>query len=98
MTDSPQTPSHTLTSVMAHLRALVEATGPSGSEEDVVRQVVAAARPLADSVEVDAFGNVVAVRHASREGARRCILSAHMDEIGFRVLGIEPGGFLSTLR
>lgn len=92
MTDS--TPNSALTSVMNHLRVLVEATGPSGSEEDVVQLVVKAARPYADSLDVDAFGNVIAVRRAAQESARRCIISAHMDEVGFRVYKIRPDGFL----
>jgi putative aminopeptidase FrvX len=81
-------------SVMKHLHRLVQATGPSGSEEDVIRIVAELARPYADSIEVDAFGNVTAIRRAAQEGARRCIVSAHMDEIGFRVRKIEPDGFL----
>lgn len=85
----PQPPS-----VLTHLRRLVGATGPSGSEEDVVRLVVEAARPLADRLSVDAFGNVVAVRHAAQPEARSCVISAHMDEVGFRVRQIEAGGFL----
>ena len=80
--------------LIAHLRRLVEATGPSGSEEDVVRLIVEAARPLADELSVDTFGNVVATRHAAQPGARRCVISAHMDEIGFRVRQIDPNGFL----
>ena len=79
---------------MQHLRDLVALTGPSGSEEDVTRAIVRAARALADSVEVDAFGNVIAVRHAATPDARRCIIAAHMDEIGFRVRKIEADGFL----
>ncbi|ULH17056.1 M20/M25/M40 family metallo-hydrolase (plasmid) [Deinococcus sp. KNUC1210] len=81
-------------SVMTYLRRLVELTGPSGSEEDVVRRVAEFARPYADSTEIDAFGNVIAIRRAAQEGARQCIISAHMDEIGFRVRKIEADGFL----
>jgi len=80
--------------VMAHLRRLVEATGPSGSEEDVVRLVAELARPYADSLEIDALGNVIAIRRAAQENARQCVISAHMDEIGFRVLKVEADGFL----
>ena len=87
-------PTSSWPSLLGHLRALVEATGPSGSEEDVVRRVVKAARPYADSLEVDAFGNVIAIRRAAQEGARRCIISAHLDEVGFRVYKIGAGGFL----
>ncbi|GGO31916.1 peptidase M42 [Deinococcus humi] len=84
----------TLTSVINHLRTLVEATGPSGSEEDVVQLVVNAVRPHADTLDVDAFGNVVVVRRAAHDDARRCIISAHMDEVGFRVYKIGADGFL----
>ena len=87
-------PERQQSTVMKHLRRLVEATGPSGSEEDVIRIVADLARPYADSIEIDAFGNVTAVRRAAQEGARQCVVSAHMDEIGFRVRKIEPGGFL----
>ncbi|MBZ9715904.1 M42 family metallopeptidase [Deinococcus multiflagellatus] len=80
--------------VIAHLRQLVRLTGPSGSEGDVVRAVYRAASALADEVRVDAFGNVIAVRRAAAEGARRLLLAAHMDEVGFRVRQITPGGFL----
>jgi len=81
-------------SSLKYLQRLVEPTGPSGSEEDVMRLVAELARPLSDELRVDPLGNVIAIRHASDEDARRCIISAHMDEVGFRVNYIEPDGFL----
>ena len=83
-----------LSSSLKYLQRLVEPTGPSGSEEDVVRLVTELARPLSDEVRVDHLGNVIAIRRASDEHARRCIISAHMDEVGFQVSYIEPDGFL----
>ncbi|MGY2895555.1 M42 family metallopeptidase [Deinococcus sp. UYEF24] len=80
--------------IISHLRDLVALTGPSGCEEDVARALLRAARPLADSVEVDAFGNVVAVRRAAAEGARRLLIAAHTDEVGFRVRQVTAQGFL----
>ncbi|GGK30227.1 peptidase M42 [Deinococcus malanensis] len=79
---------------LAHLRQLVRLTGPSGSEEDIIRAVHRAASALADHTEMDAFGNVIAIRRAATEGARRMIVAAHMDEVGFRVRQITPTGFL----
>ena len=81
-------------SSLKYLQRLVEPTGPSGSEEDVVRLVAELARPLCDELKIDAVGNVIAIRRAADEQARRCIISAHMDEVGFRVSYIEPDGFL----
>lgn len=80
--------------VRRYLQHLVEVTGPSGSEEDVVTRVVEAARPVSDTLRVDAFGNVIATRRAAQSGARTCLISAHMDEIGFRIAHIEHDGFL----
>lgn len=79
--------------VIEYLRDLVALTGPSGVEEDVVRTVVELVRPLVDTVRVDALGNVHAERQG-QPGMPRALLAAHMDEVGFRVKGIEPGGFL----
>jgi tetrahedral aminopeptidase len=80
--------------ILRYLRPLVALTGPSGSEEDVVRALVGLATPNADSVSVDAAGNVVAIRRAADPDARRLIIAAHTDEVGFGVRQILPGGFL----
>ena len=80
--------------VLEYLQELVQLTGPSGVEEDVIRAIVRLARPLSDAVEIDAFGNVFATRQAPDPDARRLVLATHMDEIGFRVRKIEENGFL----
>src|SRR6185312_10748547 len=79
---------------LEYLRELVALTGPSGTEQDVIQAIARLARPFADSVEVDALGNLIVVRRAADPRARHCVLAAHMDEIGFRVRAIEPDGFL----
>jgi endoglucanase len=74
------------------VRELTEAYGPSGHEEqvrDIIRRHVEGS---ADRVEVDALGNLIAVR--GPEGGRRMMLAAHMDEIGVVVTRIDEGGFL----
>ena len=83
-----------MATVLEYLRELVALTGPSGSEEEVVRAIARLARPLADSVELDALGNLIVVRAAARPEARRLALAAHMDEVGFRVRAVEPDGYL----
>jgi endoglucanase len=79
---------------LEYLRELVALTGPSGTEQDVIQAIARLARPLADTIELDALGNLIVVRQAADAQARRCVLAAHMDEIGFRVRAIEPDGFL----
>lgn len=81
--------------LLNRLRDLVNLTGPSGQEEPVARHVVKVLgdEGLADEVQVDALGNVIAIRRG-RPGGRSLVLSAHMDEIGFIVRKIEADGYL----
>jgi tetrahedral aminopeptidase len=79
---------------LEYLRALVDLNGVSGAEEDVIRAMVRMARPLADQVEVDPFGNVIATRNAEAPEARRVAVAVHMDEVGYRIRAIEENGFL----
>ena len=75
------------------LRDLSRLYGISGFEQAVVRYTRERFAPLADEIETDRYGNVTAVKHG-REPRPRLMVSAHMDEIGFIVKGIEPQGFL----
>jgi putative aminopeptidase FrvX len=82
------------TSAIDYLRELVDLSGPSGAEEDVIRAIARRVRPLVDTLELDPFGNLIAVRRGAAPDARRCAIAAHMDEIGFRVRKIEEDGYL----
>lgn len=48
--------------------------------------------PLVDDLRVDVMGNVIGVRR--RPGARKVMVAAHMDEIGFYVKFIDEKGFV----
>ena len=77
--------------LLAELAAL---DGPAGFEGPVVRRLVELLRPLADDVQVDRFGNVIATRHG-RDGAGAgpsLMIAAHADEIGAVVRAFEPDG------
>lgn len=75
------------------LRDLVALHGAPGFEQNVVAYFRDRTRALADSVDVDRYGNVTAVRRGRTE-QRRLMISAHLDEIGFIVKAIEHNGFL----
>lgn len=73
------------------VKRLVEAYGPTGSEE-VVRELIAAeVKPYVDELQVDALGNLIAIK---RGGARKLMVASHMDEIGVMVTHIDEHGFL----
>lgn len=79
--------------IRASLRDLVALHGAPGFEQDLVGYFRRRVESLADSVSVDRYGNVTAVK-TGRQAGPRLMLSAHLDEIGFIVKGIEPNGFL----
>ncbi len=74
------------------LKALSEASGVSGYEDEVRRIVQEKFAALADEVRVDAMGNVIALkRGAGPEPRRRIMLAGHMDEIGLIVTALDKG-------
>jgi len=75
------------------LRDLLELHGVSGFEQPLVGYFERRVADLADDVGVDRYGNVTAIVRGRHERPR-LMLSAHLDEIGFIVKGIEPSGFL----
>ncbi len=67
--------------------------GVSGFE-DAVRDVIRTyAKPYADRMEEDPAGNLMVYRKGT-EGAKTVMVSAHMDEVGFLVKGIQADGTL----
>jgi endoglucanase len=73
------------------LQRLSDAFGVSGFEDEArnaLREIVA---PLVDDVRIDTLGNLIATR---RGDGPTLMLDAHIDEIGFMVSHIEPGGYL----
>jgi endoglucanase len=74
------------------LKRLCDAPGISGREDAVRAIVLAELEGLVDSIEIDALGNVIAVKKGS--GGPRVAISGHVDEIGFYVKHIDERGFL----
>ncbi|MFW6115970.1 MAG: M42 family metallopeptidase [Chloroflexota bacterium] len=82
--------------MMTILRELSDAFGVSGNEDDVRSIILDAVRDHVDEVEIDALGNVLAVKHGTAEDPMRVMLAAHMDEIGLMVVGHDDDGFLKV--
>lgn len=73
------------------LTALCSASGPSGFEAAPAQAAAELLRPLVDEVRTDRLGNVIGLRRCGKPGAKRLVLDAHLDEVGFMVLAIEEG-------
>lgn len=76
------------------LSQLTETPGVSGREERVRTLLNEHLSPISNEVTVDRLGNLIA--RIPGKGPRVALL-AHMDEVGFLVSKIEPGGFLRVM-
>ena len=77
---------------MELLEELSNACAVSGNEREVRRIVRREIQPAADSFEVDALGNAIAVKKAKTSEFVRVMIAAHMDEIGFMLVNEEDPG------
>jgi len=77
------------------IEALTNAFGPSGFEDEVIREVKNWCQGL--DVENDAMYNVYASMKNKKKGRPVIMLDAHLDECGFMVQSILENGLLSIL-
>ena len=79
------------------LRRLTEAHGVPG-QEDAVRAIVKQELGRVCELSVDTMGNMFCLKRATRKpkkgAAKKLMLAAHMDEIGFVVKYIDGSGYL----
>lgn len=78
------------------LKEICEVAGAPGFEERVRKLVLKEIKDLVDEVTVDSMGNVIAIKRAKSTivSPKKCMVVAHMDEIGFIVTHIDDKGFL----
>jgi tetrahedral aminopeptidase len=88
------------------LKKLCETPGIASREDRVRELVISEMRPLVDLISIDAMGSVIGIKKATKKKsaskkkggkpapARRVMLAAHMDEIGFIVKFIDDRGFI----
>lgn len=78
------------------LKKLTNAVSVSGAEEDVSNVIRELIKDCADEIKNDALGNLIAVKKSGKADAKKIMMAAHMDEIGFMVNFIEDSGFIKT--
>ena len=72
-------------------RELCALSGPSGFEGAAADRAEELLLPLVDEVRRDAMGNVLGFRSCGKTGAKRLLLDAHLDEVGFIVTEVCEG-------
>ena len=85
------------TSLWTILQTLVETPGPSGSEHVIREKIKAEIQGHADEVYTDALGNLIVRKGALKEGGKRIMISAHVDEIGLMITHVDDNGFARFL-
>ena len=74
------------------LEKLCNVIAISGDEGEVRKIVLEEIKPYTDEVNVDAVGNVLALKHGSGKKRTRVMLDAHMDEVGFMIVADDGEG------
>ncbi|MBN2470342.1 MAG: M42 family peptidase, partial [Anaerolineae bacterium] len=76
------------------LKELSEAIGVSGAEDDVRAIILKAIKGHVEDIQIDPMGSVLAVKRGSAPSADdpRVMIAAHMDEVGFMVMGVDGDG------
>lgn len=75
------------------LLKLVSIPGPSGAESACAEAIKAEMQGVVDEITTDVMGNLICLKKG-KGGGKKIMLSAHMDQIGFVVTGIEENGFV----
>ncbi len=76
------------------LKQLCALNGVSSWEDEVRDFIVEQVRPYADSIRVDALGNLIVFKHGKVHSGNDLLFSAHMDEVGLMITRIEEDGCL----
>jgi len=74
------------------IKELTNLRGVSGDEGAVRDFIISQIAPYADEIKVDSIGNLIALKKG--DSAKKIMLSAHTDEVGFIISEITEKGFL----
>ena len=77
------------------LKNICETPGAPGFEQRIRQLIIQKVKPFVDHWEVDNLGNIIAVKHSLKNPkAKKVMIAAHIDEIGFIVKYIDEKGFI----
>jgi len=76
------------------LTRVCKTPGAPGYEQRIREDIIEIVMPYVDTVEVDAMGNVHAIKKSATPGAKKVLVAAHMDEISFITTHIDDDGYV----
>ncbi|WP_416197962.1 MAG: Endoglucanase [Sporanaerobacter sp.] len=75
------------------LKELTEAFGVSGNEGEVRSVIIDEIKDYVDELKVDKIGNIIAYKKGKID-LPKLMITAHMDEVGLMITGIDKSGLL----
>ena len=76
------------------LKKLVNTVSVSGHEDEISKVISSLIKNCDCEINNDALGNLIVLKKSKKTDAKKIMLAAHMDEIGFIVTFIDDSGFL----
>lgn len=76
------------------LKKICEESGAPGFEKKIRDLVLKEIKSLVDEIQIDNIGNVIAIKRSGIKDAKKVMVAAHMDEIGFIITHIDDNGYL----
>lgn len=77
------------------IKNLCALDGISGRESAVRDYIISQIKDYATDIMVDPLGNLLVYKKGAKEGNKRVLLDAHMDEVGFVITSINSDGTLN---
>ena len=79
---------------LLRIKTLTELHGAPGFEEEVRDYMKKEMTPFVDEVITTHLGSVFGIKKSKKQNAKRVMVAAHMDEIGFMITNITQNGML----
>ena len=79
---------------LLRIKTLTELHGAPGFEEEVRDYMKQEITPFVDEVITTHMGSIFGVKKSKKQNAKRVMVAAHMDEIGFMITNITQNGML----
>jgi len=84
--------------VISLLEKYSNAFGVSGFEDDIRDKIKDEIKDYVDKIETDFMGNLYGHKKSRKKDAKKIMVIAHMDEVGFMIDYINKQGFLNFQR
>ncbi len=75
------------------LKTLTDAFGVSGNEKEVRDIIIEEIKSYVDHIKIDIMGNIIAHKKGRKDNISIAV-TAHMDEVGFIIKGIDDSGLI----